>query len=123
MPKSKPAAHIIANERKQMLASLNNMRPHDDGHSNSEESEEEDADATRLSDPPLSQPLKRSQSKSNKKALPLTIGPHVINMNFKDTVMSPRSYMAILKFGKEYEPEGIHHQFFKNVLTLLTGHH
>jgi len=51
MPKFKPATQIIANQRKQMLALLNNMRPHDDGQSNSEEGEEEDADAARLSDP------------------------------------------------------------------------
>jgi len=53
MPKSKPAAHIIANQRKQMLALLNNMRPHDDGHLNYEESEEGDGDVARLLDPPL----------------------------------------------------------------------
>jgi len=103
MPKPKPAAHIIANQRNQMLALLNNMRPHDDGQSNSEESEEEVADDTRLSDPPMSQPHKRSQLKSNKKALPLTSGV----MCFKVTIVSPSSCIWLLKFGKEHGAEGV----------------
>ena len=91
MSKSKLDAHTIAIKRKRLLDSIHNTRPHDHGQSDSEESEEEDADVARFSEPPSSQPQKRSHSKSNKKALPLTIGPDVVSMNYEDTAVSHRS--------------------------------
>lgn len=96
MPKSN--AHLmIASKRNQMLALLHNTKTRIESADSSEESEDEDQDCTRVSDPPQITKT-TSQLCLSKRALPLKCDGNIIEMKFEDTVLSHRSIYILHQF-------------------------